>query len=58
MGFTDPSNQIAASRLKDAELGFVTEDSCKEKLKPLLLGQFTICATDIDRKSDVCFGDR
>lgn len=57
MGFTDPSNQIAASRLEEAELEYVPEDSCKDQLKPLLLGQFTICATDIGRVSDVCFGD-
>mmetsp|Transcript_1981 Transcript_1981/g.3605 ORF Transcript_1981/g.3605 Transcript_1981/m.3605 type:complete len:591 (-) Transcript_1981:52-1824(-) len=57
MGFTDPSNLIAASRLQEAELGYVPEDSCKDNLKPMRLGQFTICATDTARLSDVCFGD-
>jgi hypothetical protein len=58
MGVTDSNDQIATDRLKDLRLEYVPEDTCKEELKPSLLGQFTICASDSRGMSDVCRGDR
>jgi|AntRauTorckE5430_2_1112549.scaffolds.fasta_scaffold00372_7 hypothetical protein len=57
LGIIDVDQETLASRLQHAVFEYVPQDTCKEAMKPTLLGPATICAEDSDKRSDACNGD-